>query len=448
MRSRDFTTFIILFVLLVGVAVISATQRSAEDPRAERNIPGSLFTGFIPRTQVDLAPGGRFQRPADGIDCASDSPIAALAKLTNGNWAGKVIDGKVAVTRITTDTDLARPGISPLAPKSYTAYTAGRPETDLCESYTDPDEAGTETLFYVQCNGTGGGAPTGCYRDSPVQLQYNNDRYAVGPVLIPQYRQDFYAYNAGGTITAMVVGAVQTDEGYQTQTDQKKQDGHAVVSFTNPGPHTVVAVAGNGPPDRIPVCVTDGTDGYCGSPRAVPNDIPPPPPAPCATNGRDGLCGTIDTSGPVVTISNIKHKQVFKKSKAPGRIAGRIDIANDPNGLGTLRARIMRQTTAKVLIKPKKKTKKKQKKRYKKVKRCYTWDDETALLERSRSCTASKAKWFSIIPEELRDSFDYSFALKLPPGTYTLEVEATDENKFKDLKQVGRNIITFTVATR
>ncbi|MBI5302179.1 MAG: DUF4350 domain-containing protein [Chloroflexi bacterium] len=44
MRSRDFTTFIILFVLLVGVAVISATQRSAEDPRAERNIPATTYS--------------------------------------------------------------------------------------------------------------------------------------------------------------------------------------------------------------------------------------------------------------------------------------------------------------------------------------------------------------------------------------------------------------------
>lgn len=43
MRSRDLLTFIILFVLLIGVAVISALQRPA-DPRAQRRIPNTTYS--------------------------------------------------------------------------------------------------------------------------------------------------------------------------------------------------------------------------------------------------------------------------------------------------------------------------------------------------------------------------------------------------------------------
>ncbi len=43
MRSRDLLTFIILFVLLIGVAVISALQRPT-DPRAQRRIPNTTYS--------------------------------------------------------------------------------------------------------------------------------------------------------------------------------------------------------------------------------------------------------------------------------------------------------------------------------------------------------------------------------------------------------------------
>jgi hypothetical protein len=35
--------------------------------------------------------------------------------------------------------------------------------------------------------------------------------------------------------------------------------------------------------------------------------------------------------------------------------------------------------------------------------------------------------------------------MTLPAGTYTLEVQASDENKFKDLLVAGRSLLTFTV---
>jgi len=44
MRSRDFTTFIILFGLLIGLAIVSAMQRPAQDPRARRDIPQTTYS--------------------------------------------------------------------------------------------------------------------------------------------------------------------------------------------------------------------------------------------------------------------------------------------------------------------------------------------------------------------------------------------------------------------
>jgi hypothetical protein len=266
--------------------------------------------------------------------------------------------------------------------------------------------------------------------------------------------------NGGGALPSGTA-LVKTDEGLSVGTDQKAQDGSAYVTFTERGPHTVVATDATGGtlhvPDRLPVCSTENNDGFCGTTKLglnpfVPDDFA----SPCATNGHDGLCGTPDTTGPVTHVTNIKHQQTFKQKKGPGQVKGTIDL--DPNRVGGVKLRLTRVTTARVAIKAKKKsskrkagksavsanTTKKAKVRYRKVKRCTTWDAGTALLETAR-CGTKYGKLFDADLTDLRDQFSYGFAMTLPAGAYTLEVVATDENGFKDLPAVGRNVLTFTV---
>jgi hypothetical protein len=134
---------------------------------------------------------------------------------------------------------------------------------------------------------------------------------------------------------------------------------------------------------------------------------------------------------------------VFKKKKGPGRVLG--SLAPDPNGVGKVQLRLLRTLKTRVAIKAKKsKSGKKAKKRYRTVTRCWAWDDGTALLETSK-CTA-KPKWAEATLDDTRQNFSYGFAMTLPRGTYTLEVQSQDVHGFPDDPTPGRNILTFTVS--
>jgi hypothetical protein len=228
--------------------------------------------------------------------------------------------------------------------------------------------------------------------------------------------------------------------------------GQGAYSFTEYGPHQVIAVAENGsrPPARLAVCVSEGNDGYCGSTKVNPPPEIPYDPSPCATNGHDGFCGTTDTSGPITHVTNITNKKIFKAKKGPGQVKGTIDV--DPNGVGTVKLRLTRVVTTKVKVKVKTKAKKGSKKkpkaryRYKTVKRCSAWSDDTALLVTTKKCGAKYGKWWTADLSDLRNEFSYSFALTLPRGTYTLEVSATDEDGHVDAPAPGRNVLVFTVS--
>jgi hypothetical protein len=206
---------------------------------------------------------------------------------------------------------------------------------------------------------------------------------------------------------------------------------------------------GDRPPARIPVCVTEGNDGFCGTTKVNPPPEIPYDPSPCTTNGHDGFCGTTDTSGPVTHVSNIANKQVFKAKKSPGQVKGTIDV--DPNGVGAVKLRLTRVLTTKVKVKVKAKRKKGSKKkpktryRYRTVKRCSAWSDDTLLFKTTKKCGAKYGTWWTADLSDLRNEFSYSFALKLPRGTYTLEVSATDEDGHLDAPTPGRNVLTFTV---
>ncbi|MCW2995518.1 MAG: hypothetical protein JWQ18_3013 [Conexibacter sp.] len=452
--------------LTASIAVLAATlvvvSNAAAFPsvvRVETRDMNSIASGaFVNRVAVDTPGPVTITDAGDATvstTCAAASPVAAVVAAvgaaqvktikdpTTGQWLISSIKGATQPTTITA------PAVNPQwfwrvyvdqGPVDNGAYNFNQQE-----SCGGPDvPAGSEVLVYKACANTTISS-TACYSGTPLYLRVRQGgAYDIAAQTVPGRGAPVVVRAIADKTPATALFG--TDEGVTaTSSATGENPGETGVSFTNPGPHSIIVVASNGtrPPGRMSVCVSEGNDGFCGSTRYQPPPDIVYPPSPCATNGHDGLCGTLDTSGPITHVTNIINKKVFKRKKGPGQVAGTIDT--DPNGVQDVKLRLTRVVTAKVKVKAKRtKSRKKPKARYRTVKRCTAWNDTTALLQ-STKCGTKYAKWFATDLSDLRDKFTYSFAMTLPAGTYTLEVLAADENGSKDAPAAGRNVLTFTV---
>jgi hypothetical protein len=417
------------------------------------------YTALLERKVVSVDPtfGPVADYTAPSNTCRPDSPIGVLQQAVGAAQVTFVNDGadptKAKITKLL-GVGLTTPPATPpsweVSVAGVQSYGAGRTAGDPCRSI-DADLANTEVLVYLKCNPAAGtNLAGGCFNGVPLLLRTLNDGFWPLAPFTASQSVPVYVFRApGGPSTTAVLSIDRGSQ--QIQTDQKFQDGSARIDLPDvPGPHTIIAQNTSGGvidvPDRIPICVTDGKDGFCGTTKSdiVPFNVQDFPAA-CDTNGHDGFCGTQDTSGPVVHVTNIKDKQVFKRRKGPGQVRG--TLAQDPNGVGRVRFRLSRQLKTKVLVKASRKSrKKKARKRYRTVTRCTVWNGDTLNIETAKCAKRTTAKWFEMDLSDLRNEFSYSFALTLPRGSYVLEVEATDENGFKDAPAPGRNVLRFTVS--
>jgi hypothetical protein len=427
-----------LTALLVAATSTLALTQAASANVVRVELPSRTV---LPRTVVTPLAGADVTSDGQTVvaSCAADSPIAALAA-ANVPFRGTVDpQGHVVLSQIG---DVAVPAPGASADWSWAAFAGKVVVADPC---TDHVYNGTEVLFLPHC----GAKTQSCFTQGPLYLQVRqSDVYGLDVTPVPGYGAPVETHVAqaffDGTSKPTLTATVSTDEGVSAGTNDDHHEGIASISFTNPGQHTIWAKQPGAVTMSAQVCATDGGDGFCGSTKTVPPPNYVYPPSPCATTGKDGFCGSPDTSGPIAHVTNIAAKQVFKTKKGPGQVKGTLEV--DPNGVGKVSLRLTRVTTARVKVKAKKvkKGKKKPKTRYKTVKRCTAWNEKTALLAAAK-CGTKNAKWFQADLSDLRNEFTYSFALTLPAGTYTLEVQATDENGFKDVPTAGRNVLVFTV---
>ena len=470
MLTRKARTLIAMLGALV--ATLAVAQAAAASVVVRVETPSSTM---VPRTEVTPQPIQLTDKDGGIHTCGANSVAAVLeAGIGHGNWAGSV-DSATGLTKITTIR-----GLGPTTTPWQWAVVAGgeflvpaQTPRDLCTT-TVPEN--TEALFYPLC--TDRTKTVGCFTGGPLYMLISgaSGLYDTKPAIVPGLNTAVSVLVAEitppgpsptdpntwlpSTNTPSTDSTLDTDEGGRGVPTNKDRfnPGVGEVQFAEWGDHWIRASETGKVPERMPVCATQGGDGFCGTTKTAQNPfIPPDPLINCATNGHDGYCGTVDTSGPVVHVANIKNKQVFKKKKGPGQLKGTMDV--DPAGVGEVKVRLSRQVRTKVLIKPKKKTsskkktarksavaaatKKKPKKRYRTVTRCTVWDDGTLNLETAKCGKAPK--WFNAELSDLRYAFSYSFAMTLPAGTYTLEVQSKDEDGHLDPPTPGRNVLTFTV---
>jgi hypothetical protein len=186
------------------------------------------------------------------------------------------------------------------------------------------------------------------------------------------------------------------------------------VTLTDRGPAGLRATGGSGDIRSAtePTCVTDGSDGACGSPVAT---------GPCATTGRDGLCGTVDRTAPRGKITSIRNGQRFAKGKGPRTLKG--VVTSDPSGIAHIRLRLTRTDAHH---------------------RCTTFDGRSERMARMSRCGAKRGRWFDA---GNREQWSYLLPTRLPAGRYVLDLRASDAKGNADTQlQRTRNRVVFTVA--
>jgi hypothetical protein len=188
-------------------------------------------------------------------------------------------------------------------------------------------------------------------------------------------------------------------------------DGAAQVTLAVRGPSGLRATAsGEIRSATEPVCVTDGSDGACGTTAA----------SACQTTGDDGNCGTKDKRAPRGKIVSIREGQRFGKGKGPRKLSG--IVTPDPSGIADVRLRLTRNDHS----------------------RCQTFDGRSERMVKLARCGAKRGKWFSVGD---REQWSYLLPAKLGPGRYVLDLQVRDKAGNVDtLLQRTRTRVVFTVS--
>ena len=378
-------------IAVAAALSVSAPAQAAGPAGVTVRVEGQTQT-LLPKTAVTTTTA-RATSPG-GNDCPGTSAIGALDVATGSDWDGQ----PGTVQRIFSEEHRFTPGAETNRYwtfwLNYRYQNAGACDVELQE--------GDEVLFFVDCYGN-------CPTSTPLRLEVPataSPRETV-EAKVTEYSVTFDA-NYSGTTTSRPSQGAEVQVGDLTYTTDA--NGIARIQTRTRGPVAVRAV--KSPYVRSStesVCVSDGSDGFCGSAK------PGQPATACATTGDDGRCGTRDRRAPQARILGISEKQSFSRPGAPRELRG--TVSADPSGLHGVKLRLTRRHQG----------------------RCWYFSPKADGLRRTR-CGRSFA--FGI-----GDRADWSYLLpeSLPPGRYVLDAVAVDKAFNRDVLARGRNRVVFSV---
>lgn len=367
--------------LAAGILAVAVSASSALAATVTVRVEGQSAT-LLPPTTVTL--GSAPVALATGGPCPGNSAAAALDQATGGRWDRNVFTSTILGESHTFT-----------ANDSWAEWVSNRYGGGIC---TDTLNDGDELLMLVDVSDAS-------FNPTVFPLVLSGVPAKVAPgvpftVTVTQYRTT----GTPGTSTAEPAAGVSVG-GTTTAAD-----GRATLSLTTAGASTLRATRGSSRSAPLPVCVTDGSDGACGTSAA----------STCVTTGDDGNCGTKDKRAPRGKIESIREGQRFGKGKGPRGLSGLVTA--DPSGIAGIRLRLTRNDHG----------------------RCQTFDGRSERLVTLKRCGATRGKWFSVGD---RERWSYLLPSRLGAGRYVLDVQVTDRAGNVDtLLQRTRTRVVFTVS--
>jgi hypothetical protein len=436
------TIFVCLFAaaILVLLAVPAGAFGQSANVRIESKSGPLVTSAPFALSTAPVAPAGALP----GQTCPGNSVVGAINAATGGNWGGTWSDTDGwSVERIKSTTALVSEG------RKWLVLVQGVLVNDP-PCHVVLDDGASVTLMPACLTAT-----TGCFAGGLLDLVAPDTAGPGSPIVVQVWETTFSLDSEGHGSSQRGPGGDATVSGPEgsARTNSTFNLGKATLFISVKGPATIFASKGADAPDRSPICITDGADGFCGT--TAPAQQPFDPLAFCTTTGSDGYCGSPDMVAPIGRISQPVENHVFPKTGRPKTMKGTVDF--DPSQTDHVDLKLMRQTTIKVKRYRKRKvwvTKKihgkkvrrrvtKRRAYYVKQKACLGWDVATSTWKRLRTCDAATAKSF---PADGTDEWSYQFLTALPAGRYTLDALAVDGAGNQDkIPEAGRNRIQFTV---
>lgn len=375
--------------LAAGILAVAVSASPALAATVTVRVEGASDT-LVARTQLATPPGVVNKDGGAGHECPGENAIGGLEQATAGAWSGAWTAFKYTVDAIKGESHVFGTGTFWGLFVNDKAAQSG-----ICDQ---PLQAGDDLLLAaVPESGTAGvlavaGVPAVVAPGRPFT------------VTVARTTTDF----SGVATRDAIAGATVSGGGASATT---AADGSAQLTLTARGPATVRAA--HSPDVRsvaVPICVTDGSDGACGTTAA----------STCVTTGDDGNCGTKDKRAPRGKIESIREGQRFGKGKGPRGLSGLVTA--DPSGIAGIRLRLTRNDHG----------------------RCQTFDGRSERLVTLKRCGATRGKWFSVGD---RERWSYLLPSRLGAGRYVLDVQVTDRAGNVDtLLQRTRTRVVFTVS--
>ena len=181
--------------------------------------------------------------------------------------------------------------------------------------------------------------------------------------------------------------------------------GDAAVTLSDRGPQTLKADKSSAVRSApLTVCVSDGADGYCGTstPSGSQSSTPIVP----------------DRQAPRASISSLEQGETVSRKKAPRVLRGKVA---ENGGILMVKLRLLRTYRG----------------------RCQAYSATRERWIRRPVCRPDQAWWFRV---GSTPNWQYQLPRALPPGRYTLDVNAIDKAYNRDdARRPGENRVVFTV---
>jgi len=359
---------------LLLTALLAAPAGAAGPANVTVRVEGSAQT-LLPHSAVITTTAPVVKDGANA--CTGTSALGALDRAVASDWAG-YWGGAGLGYAVETIKGETHNDPFPADPAQYWSFWVNYRHQDQGLCGTELQE-GDDVIMLVDCYSAKGA----CAPASPLRLSNVPPTMARGQSLT--VRVDEYGVEdptAFPTVTTSGPAAGATVN-YGTATATTGPDGTAQLTFTEPG---LVSIRVS-KPDRVRTagltCVTTGSDGNCGTQL--------PPGAVLGTENPD------DKSAPVASFSRLRNGKVYKRERAPRKIAGK--VTPDPSGLLSVRLSILRRTAT----------------------GCWAFDGETERFKPHRCGgrrsfrIGDRAEWSYLLPK------------RLPEGRYTIRAVAIDK---------------------